>query len=110
MLSSNSARPSDRPRPRPATRIVSHSRTAPAWDARPFPSEETSILVLRALLLTGKRLRPVADRTLDKPYSPRSKALFQANERLPVIPGVSPGLTAATGWHVWLGGADRAGR
>lgn len=34
----------------------------------------------------------VADRTLDKPYFPRPKALFQANERPQVIPGESPRL------------------
>ena len=48
------ARPSDRPRPRPVTRIVSHSRTAPAWDTRPRPSADTVTLVLRALFFTGK--------------------------------------------------------
>ena len=43
------ARPSDRPRPRPVTRIVSHSSTAPAWDTRPRPSADTVTLELRAL-------------------------------------------------------------
>jgi hypothetical protein len=42
------------PRPRPVTRIVSHSRTAPAWGTSPFPSEDTATLVLRALLFTQK--------------------------------------------------------
>lgn len=36
------------------TRSVSYSRTAPAWDTRPFPSEDTVTLVLRALLFTQK--------------------------------------------------------
>jgi len=44
----------DRPRPRPVTRIVSHSRTAPAWDTSPLPSQDTVTLVLRALLFTEK--------------------------------------------------------
>ena len=48
------ARPCDRPRPRPVAGSVSHSRTAPAWDTRPFPSDDTATLVLRALLFTGK--------------------------------------------------------
>ena len=48
------ASPSDRPRPRPVTRIVSHSRTAPAWDTRPFPSDDTATLAVRALFFTGK--------------------------------------------------------
>ena len=47
-------RPCDRPRPRPVTRIVSHSRTAPAWDTRPWPSADTATRVLRALLFTQK--------------------------------------------------------
>ena len=42
-----------------------------------------------------KCLRLVADRTLDKPYSSRSKALFHANEWPPVIPGESPRLAVA---------------
>jgi hypothetical protein len=48
------ASPSDRPRPRPVARIVSHSRTVPAWDTRPRPSADTVTLVLRALFFTGK--------------------------------------------------------
>ena len=48
------ASPSDRPRPRPVTRIVSHSKTPPACDTRPFPSEDTATLVVRALFFTQK--------------------------------------------------------
>jgi hypothetical protein len=44
----------DRPRPRPVTRIVSHSRTDPAWDTRPFPSDDTATLAVRALFFTWK--------------------------------------------------------
>ena len=43
------ARFSDRPRLRPVTRIVCHSRTAPAWDTSPLPSADTATRVLRAL-------------------------------------------------------------
>ena len=44
----------DRPRPRPVTRSVSHSRTAPAWDTRPLPSADTVTRAARALFFTGK--------------------------------------------------------
>ena len=44
--------PADRPRPRPVTRSVSHSRTAPAWDTSPRPSADTATLELRALFFT----------------------------------------------------------
>ena len=36
----------------PVTRIVSHSRTAPAWDTSPFPSDDTATLAVRALFFT----------------------------------------------------------
>jgi hypothetical protein len=35
------ASPPDRPRPSPVARIVSHSRTAPAWETSPRPSADT---------------------------------------------------------------------
>ena len=44
--------PAERSRPRPVTRIVSHSRTAPAWDTRPRPSDDTCTLAVRALFFT----------------------------------------------------------
>jgi len=47
-------RPSDRPRARPVTRIVSHSRTAPAWETRPRPSADTATRAARALFFTWK--------------------------------------------------------
>jgi hypothetical protein len=43
-------RAADSPRPSPVTRIVSHSRTVPAWDTRPRPSADTATRLLRALL------------------------------------------------------------
>jgi len=43
------SRAADRPRPSPVTRIVSHSRTAPAQDTRPRPSADTATRLLRAL-------------------------------------------------------------
>ena len=46
------ASPSARPRPRPVTRIVSYSRTAPSWDTSPLPSADTATRVLRALFFT----------------------------------------------------------
>ena len=46
--------PSDRPRPRPVTRIVSHSSTAPAWDTSPRPSADTATRLPRALFFTRK--------------------------------------------------------
>jgi hypothetical protein len=42
--------------------------------------------------LTGKCLRLAADRTLDKPYLPRSKALVQEHECSGLIPDESPRL------------------
>jgi hypothetical protein len=48
------SRAADRPRPRPVTRSVSHNKTAPAWDTRPFPSADTATRLLRALLFTWK--------------------------------------------------------
>ena len=48
------SRAADRPRPRPVTRIVSHSRTAPAWDTRPRPSADTVTWQLRALFCIWK--------------------------------------------------------
>ena len=66
----------DRPRPRTVTRIVSHSRIAPAWDTRPSrPKTRRPWQYVRYSPL-GKCLRLGTDRTLDKPYCPRSKALF----------------------------------
>ena len=43
---------SDKPRPRPETRIVSHSSTAPAWDTSPRPSADTATRPPRALFFT----------------------------------------------------------
>jgi hypothetical protein len=48
------ASPSDRPRPSPVTRIVSHSSTAPAWDTSPRPSAGTRTPAERALIFTWK--------------------------------------------------------
>jgi hypothetical protein len=87
------ARPSDRPRPRSVTRIVSHSRTAPAWDTRPRPSADTMTRAPRALLFTGKCLRLVADRSLDKSYSSRSEALSSFERLRLADPRRKPGLT-----------------
>ena len=42
------------PQARPATRIVSHSRTAPACETGPFPSEDTATRAARALLSTSE--------------------------------------------------------
>ena len=46
------SRPAESPPASPVTRIVSHSRTAPAWDTRPRPSADTVTLVPRALFFT----------------------------------------------------------
>ncbi len=61
------------------------------------------------VVLVAQRYNLVLCRT-QAPLAKMLRSAINANERLPVIPGVSPGLTEAAGWHVWLGGADRAGR
>jgi len=48
------ASPADRPRARPVTRIVSHSKTALACETRPRPSADTTTPSARALFLTRK--------------------------------------------------------
>jgi len=45
-------RPRDRFRPRPVTRSVSHSTTAPAWETMPLPSQDTVTRAVRALFFT----------------------------------------------------------
>ena len=46
------ASPSDRPLAGPVTRIVSHSKTAPACETRPRPSADTITPAARALFFT----------------------------------------------------------
>jgi hypothetical protein len=70
------ASPPDRPRPRPVTRIVSHSSTAPAWDTSPGRQRTPKRGQRVRYCSPGKCLRLGTERTLDKSHSPRSKALF----------------------------------
>jgi hypothetical protein len=72
--------PADSCRSRPVTCSVRVSRTAPAWETIPDPSADTVILERRAVFFTGKCLRLMTDRTLDKPHSPSSEATFSSKK------------------------------
>jgi hypothetical protein len=71
----------DRPRPRPVTRIVSHSKTAPAWDTRPRPSADTITRAVRALLFTWKVLSARYGQDLRQAQLSQVRALFYLNCR-----------------------------
>jgi len=99
------ARLRDRSRPRPVTRIVSHSRTAPAWDTSPRPSADTATRVPRALLFTWKvpsaRLRTGLSTS---PILPGQRHFFHLYRRPGLKPGESPRLECERRPRIRIGG------
>jgi hypothetical protein len=80
-------------RPRPVTRIVSCSRTAPAWDTSPRPSADTVTRLPRALFFTLKvpsarlRIRPSTS-----PILPVQRHFSHLYSQSRLTPGESPRL------------------
>ena len=87
------ARFADKPRLRPVTRIVSHSRTAPAWATTPRPSADTVTRLPRALFFTWKvpsaRVRTGLSTS---PILPGQRHFFHLYRRPGPMPGESPRL------------------
>jgi hypothetical protein len=80
----------DRPRARPVTRIVSHSRTGPAWDIRPRPSADTATRVPRALFFTAKVPSTRCGQDSRQAQSSQVKRHFSCNRAVDAHPRRKP--------------------